>query len=254
MATRKSFPPIVIKLVWGSSGGFCAFTGCTQRLIVERTDSDASVPLGELAHIVGHSSTKGPRTDPQFPREQIDQPENLILLCPTHHTLVDKQESTYTVEDLRRMKLTHETKVRKRLEQQVLEIRSQDFEQVLNFLVKANPGVPSAPTQPTPPEEKMHKNGLTEAIRGWLNIGFAASCRVDQFIKHMTLIDSNYPERLRDTFRKEYDRLITEGKSGDSLFISILDWMRQGREGTEQEAAVYPVMAYLFQTCELFEP
>lgn len=254
MATRKSFPPTVIKLVWGSSGGYCAFIGCTQRLIVEGTGVDPAVPLGELAHIVGHSSSKGPRKDPNYPRVKIDQPDNLILLCPTHHTLVDKQESTYTVEDLRCMKLSHEAKVRTRLEQQVLEIRSQDFEQVLNFLVKANPGAPSAPTQPTPPEEKMQKNGLTEAIRGWLNIGLAASYRVEQYIKHMTLIDSNYPERLRDTFRHEYDRLIAEGQHGDSLFIAILDWMRQGREGTAQDAAVYPVMAYLFQTCELFEP
>ena len=43
-----------------------------------------------------------------FPLEDIDDAENLILLCGIHHKMVDDQSSTYTVESLRDIKNTHE--------------------------------------------------------------------------------------------------------------------------------------------------
>jgi hypothetical protein len=254
MAIRKAFPTTTIKIIWGASGAICAFPSCGQSLIIEDTGADHSIPLGEMAHIIGHSDSDGPRKDPSYPREKIDLPENIILLCPTHHTLIDKQDTTYTVEDVRGMKRVHEAKVQARLEKQVLEVKSQDFEQLLHFLVNVHPGLPSAALPPTPPEEKMRRNDLTDAIRGWLNIGLAASHRVEDYIKHMAVIDSKYPERLRDAFRKEHDRLRGQGFHGDSLFLALLEWMEKGRIGTPEGAAVYPVMAHLFQTCELFEP
>ena len=53
-----------------------------------------------MAHIRGFSPN-GPRHDPTLTAAQIDAAENIILLCPNDHTIVDAQDSTYTVEELR---------------------------------------------------------------------------------------------------------------------------------------------------------
>jgi hypothetical protein len=64
--------------------------------------------LGEEAHIIS-GMKGGPRYDSSYPTDKIDSYENLILLCPTHHRLIDKRDGMgYTVESLRKMKVSHE--------------------------------------------------------------------------------------------------------------------------------------------------
>jgi hypothetical protein len=77
------------------------------------TEDDESV-VGEECHIVARESG-GPRNDLNFPKEKLDQYDNLILLCRVHHKMVDDQEDTYSVERLRRIKKEHEQLVREAL-------------------------------------------------------------------------------------------------------------------------------------------
>ena len=82
-----------VKVLWMLSGGFCAFPGCRILCYAEATSEDPAKPLGEQAHIVAHSDT-GPRADPSYPNERRGTYDNLVLICPTHHTQVDKQLTT----------------------------------------------------------------------------------------------------------------------------------------------------------------
>jgi hypothetical protein len=65
-------------------------------------------------HIVARSKG-GPRSGALSSRE-VDQYKNLILLCPTHHKLVDDQAKEYTAEALRTLKREHEEWVDETLE------------------------------------------------------------------------------------------------------------------------------------------
>ncbi|MFE5936049.1 HNH endonuclease signature motif containing protein [Streptomyces sp. NPDC056470] len=103
------------KVLWARSSDLCAFPQCNQQLTANlhdegsRTLEAAGVPLGEEAHIIS-GRTGGPRFDSSYPKGKIDTYENLILLCPTHHTLIDKKNGIgYSVETLRQMKADHET-------------------------------------------------------------------------------------------------------------------------------------------------
>ncbi|BBU22619.1 HNH endonuclease [Mycobacterium xenopi] len=53
-----------------------------------RTGGGFPVVVGEEAHIRS-GRPDGPRYDPDYPSADIDKYENLMLLCPTHHTLID---------------------------------------------------------------------------------------------------------------------------------------------------------------------
>lgn len=107
------------KALWGRSGNACAMQEC-RRDLMPRTDeatggelAGAGILIGEEAHIRS-SSPDGPRHDPAY--GDFDSYENLILLCPTHHTLVDKSGGAdWPVERLEQIKADHEAWVRSRL-------------------------------------------------------------------------------------------------------------------------------------------
>nr|WP_321255759.1 HNH endonuclease signature motif containing protein [uncultured Pseudodesulfovibrio sp.] len=100
------------KILWGKSGNRCAI--CKKELVVEATVHDDESVVGEECHIVS-SQPNGPRYDSNYPEESIESHENLILLCRTHHKMVDDQVATYTKDILLQMKANHLKWVSERL-------------------------------------------------------------------------------------------------------------------------------------------
>lgn len=102
------------KLLWGRSHNTCAFPRCSHTLTVNLDDpvsrvlGDAGAVLGEEAHIRS-SKLDGPRYDASYPRDKLDRYGNLILLCPTHHALIDKDGGRgFSAQHLETMREDHE--------------------------------------------------------------------------------------------------------------------------------------------------
>jgi len=93
------------KILWARSGNRCAI--CRVPLVVEQTAQDSESVVGDECHIIS-ASQSGPRHDPEFSAAQFDALDNLILLCATHHKMVDDQQETYTAEVVRSIKRNHE--------------------------------------------------------------------------------------------------------------------------------------------------
>jgi hypothetical protein len=104
--------PKSIKILWAAAGGHCSFPDCWNRLCIHDAAASAPHTIGEMAHIRGEKRGSN-RYDPEQEPNQRDDYQNLILLCPTHHTLIDKKENegVYSVAELHRMKDAHESKV-----------------------------------------------------------------------------------------------------------------------------------------------
>lgn len=111
MATRLS--PATEKLVWSKAAGLCAMESCRKSLVLERGDDSAAL-VGEIAHIVAHSG-RGPRSDAEPSGGNRDAEPNLVLLCPNHHTEIDRDPKAWTVQRLLGIKESHERWVRERL-------------------------------------------------------------------------------------------------------------------------------------------
>lgn len=103
------------------SGGLCAHPDCQARLTEEPAGDDEGVIIGEAAHIYGEKPGSA-RHDPEKKPDFLNGAENLIYLCPTHHTLIDKQPETYSVEVLFRWKSKHEMKMREATSEGSVEI------------------------------------------------------------------------------------------------------------------------------------
>lgn len=98
-----------IKLLWANAAGHCSFPGCDKRLSVEHAADITPHTLGEMAHIKGKRPGSN-RYDSTQDSDARDSYQNLILLCPNHHSEIDKpeNESKYTVAWLIDAKVKHE--------------------------------------------------------------------------------------------------------------------------------------------------
>jgi len=93
-----------VKRLFALSGNRCAFPGCPHLLY----DFDSAQGIGEICHIKGNKP-KSARHDPLQSDADRQAFENLVLMCPTHHTIIDSNPATYTAEELTKLKLLHET-------------------------------------------------------------------------------------------------------------------------------------------------
>jgi hypothetical protein len=108
---------ITRKLLWGRAGARCSFPGCQMKLIeYDETKLQGSV-IGEEAHIIAKNKN-GPRGKINIEETRIDLYENLILLCPNHHTIIDTQGDKYSEEIIYSMKRKHEVWVDNNLKRQ----------------------------------------------------------------------------------------------------------------------------------------
>lgn len=98
--------------VWVDAGGRCTF--CKEFLAADDTTGQ-NVFVGELAHIVGATAAAGsPRGASDKTLKDRALPENLMLLCPGEHKVIDTPEhwTTYDVDQLRTFKREHERDIR----------------------------------------------------------------------------------------------------------------------------------------------
>lgn len=250
--TPRKYPPADVKILYGLAAGRCTFPNCRQEVILPETKNDPlKQQIGEIAHIVGRSDS-GPRSDLNYPREELDAYKNWVLLCPTCHEKVDAQDSTYTVEGLRKLKAEHEGWVRTSLATEMPGIGFAELE-VVAKAIASSASLPSEDFTVIPPLDKMKRNGLSNQVHMLLTMGLSKSKEVYSFVQHISLIDSDFPERLKDRFVAEYGRLCTTGITGDALFEAMREFSSGGSNDFKRQAAGLAVLSYLFEACEVFE-
>ncbi|MEO3864554.1 HNH endonuclease [Rheinheimera fenheensis] len=93
-----------IKALFARSGNECAFEGCSEPIV-----QNNNCVIGEICHIEARK-LGGPRYNPHSNDEERRSFENLIILCPNHHRIIDNNEKQYTVINLKKMKNNHENK------------------------------------------------------------------------------------------------------------------------------------------------
>lgn len=90
-----------LKRLFALSGNRCAFPRCQVAL------TDANGTKGKACHIKGENPTSA-RYDPAQTDDERRHYDNLILMCGTHHDVIDQDEESYTVARLLKLKADHE--------------------------------------------------------------------------------------------------------------------------------------------------
>jgi hypothetical protein len=87
------------KILWARSGNRCVI--CKQEIVIGATAHDSEAVVGDECHIVSETPG-GPRYDPTYSVEKLEDYDNQILLCRVHHKRVDDRSDTYTTDILRK--------------------------------------------------------------------------------------------------------------------------------------------------------
>ena len=103
--------PEQIKLkLWVTAGGRCEYPGCNT-LLYRDDVTLANLNRAYIAHIIA-DSPNGPRGDKILSKKLAKEFSNLMLLCDTHHKLIDKEDTVgHPVTLLEKYKSQHEERI-----------------------------------------------------------------------------------------------------------------------------------------------
>lgn len=107
---KRTYSQKTLKILYALSGHQCAFPDCGVPITEPGTPESGPLVVGEICHIYAVSE-QGPRGKSGLQEKELNAPENLIILCPNHHRLVDGQPETYTADLLKSWKQAHEALV-----------------------------------------------------------------------------------------------------------------------------------------------
>lgn len=107
MAVRKNIPTETKLRLFSAAAGHCQNPGCLRTLFPAEMGGDKHI--AEMAHMIPHGD-QGPRHEDRPDKDfDSDSFDNLILLCPTCHTIIDKDPSAYPRNELLDWKANHLT-------------------------------------------------------------------------------------------------------------------------------------------------
>ena len=92
-----------VKRLFAVSDNQCYFPNCNTPLV----DEESGTVTGEICHIKGKKQGS-PRYDPKQSDEERHGFDNLLLMCPLHHKVIDDDPDSYTVYRLENIKKNHE--------------------------------------------------------------------------------------------------------------------------------------------------
>ena len=82
------------------SGNQCAHPECNEPIFISATENSDIHKNAHICHIFALSPS-GPRANPGLTEKLLNSLDNLILLCPNHHALVDSQHESYSADTLK---------------------------------------------------------------------------------------------------------------------------------------------------------
>lgn len=97
------------RLLWGIAAGRCEFYSCNKKLY-RHSITKIQDNYADKAHIRA-VSPKGPRHNKDMTEGELNDINNLMLLCHECHITIDRSPQDYPVEILYKMKLEHEKRI-----------------------------------------------------------------------------------------------------------------------------------------------
>lgn len=109
--SRTPIPPRIQSAIWARSGGRCQYRGCNQDLVGDLIAGKTGGLYGFIAHIVA-DLPGGPRGHPTQSAALARDLGNLMLMCGTHHKLIDVDAvDDHPASLLLAMKAEHEARI-----------------------------------------------------------------------------------------------------------------------------------------------
>ena len=105
--------------------------------------------------------------------------------------------------------------------------------------------------RPVPPDKLKH-NMLSSHVETLLTAGISRSDLVHRYFRAGT--DQGAQDKIAAMFQKQYSMLKSENRSPDDIFVQLQYFVGGTTVSLpSRQAAVFAVLAYFFQECDIFE-
>lgn len=253
MTKSRKYDERTLKILYFFSSGICPFPGCKTRIVVPESEFDDAAVVSEIAHI--HARSKGgPRFSTLMSAAERDHHSNLLALCPTHHTLADKQDSTYTANEMKIWKQIDTSRRIRQLEYDAPSVTFTELQQVAEAVV--------ATTVPASNEitavalnHKIEVNNLSGTSKRLINVGLVCRQEVEDCLQTLDNVIPGFQERVRSGFIEKYAELAFAGGNKDDIFQEMSAFTNRANYPATTILAVaqLSVMIYYFEKCDIFE-
>ena len=255
MVSARDYLRSDLEALFGLAGGMCSFDECRERIIDSHEIPERPIIHGQIGHIIA-ASDNGPRGDPHMTADERRRYNNLILVCPKHHKIIDTIDEKYPAPLLRSYKATHEVWVQRQTQEAMDQFTDVELE-VACKAIEGSTVLGSTSLRAVPPSEKMAHNALGSTSEQYLTIGMLRSDDVALYLeRHTTFLDEHFPGRLRASFVREYETYREKGLHGDALFLALASFAGGGTPSSvpfTRWAAGLAVLTHLFRICDVFE-
>lgn len=249
---KRVYSSKTLKILFALSGNRCAEPNCTEPIIASPTQQSPALVVGQIAHIYAVSKD-GPRGKTGLTEKELNQPSNLVLLCPTHHVKVDGQFETYPATLLIDWKTRHEKKYGEALSRSISDVGFAELEVAARSLLAPKQPGQSPSLAVIPPSEKIEKNAFSATTVMLVSMGAAKSAEVEAVLIQAAQIDPAFPERLSAGLIQRYMDAKGRGLTGDEIFAELYEIAGGGGSDKGREAAGLCIIAHLFIICDIFE-
>ena len=251
MASRY-YSDRTLKLLYGLSGAVCS--KCKRQLIFTDEDSNDPAQIAKICHIVGFSEN-GPRGDPNFPKEKLNEYENLILLCGACHDEVDLMTKIYTIPKLLEMKKNHVEWFLNSIDEGCVEFGIPELDLIVEIISSGKYSeIPSDISfDHICISEKIDKNEFNNEIKGLIKTGLGRTSEVKDYFKEINAIHENFIPKLKYLFKEEYNKLKQDEKDNDTIFLELWSLLDKKYSSISEKSAALTVLVYMFELCEVFE-
>lgn len=212
-------PEKEIKKLWGLAAGRCSYPDCKIECVTF-LDSNDPLILGEMAHVIAESP-KGPRGIPKGGKNTY---ENLILLCPFHHEMIDKAPvGKFPAEILYDWKKKHELWVFDSLKSKTFATKEKLFLYIskllaINYSIWKNFG---------PESEEAKRNPYSNLAMIW------KYKKIDSVIPNNT--------RIKNAIQKNMDLLTTEEYKVATDFFAHADAFKLSNLSRTEGIPKFPI-------------
>jgi hypothetical protein len=132
----------------------------------------------------------------------------------------------------------------------MLDVRYEDVQEVLSKIVGQKPPL-SQDIRPVP-SDKLERNRLSEGVQFLLTWGMQKADLVGDFFNDHP--DPLYGDKIASAFNAKYKKCRALEMDTDTVFQMLREFAGgQTSRTVAYEAAVYAVLSYLFEQCEIFE-
>ena len=131
---RDNFPKSVVRILSNRVGGKCSI--CKTPTYGPQPNPDDFMNIGEAAHITA-AAPGGPRYDPSMTSDVRSSATNGIWLCRNCHAVIDRDDSTYSVADLIKIKRDAEEQARREMPDMLAKDHDSKLDQSLASCVSA---------------------------------------------------------------------------------------------------------------------